>query len=120
MKNGVYNKAIYWPDELKNMVSLAKWNRWILVPTEHYKDKAAILKLPDNCYKTAMYGEVVEAEYYYGLNKIITRVHNKYDRSKDMVFAISLSGVEARVKTVWLNDRADNHYTLHKSVYMSE
>lgn len=118
MRNGVYNKAVYWPDELATMLTLVKKNRWLMKPTGHYKEKASALRLPDNCYKVAMHGEIIEAEYDCGLVKIVTRVPNRYCKNNDLCFAVLLRGVEARVKTVWLNNREDNHYTLQEDGYV--
>lgn len=118
MKSGIYNKAVYWPVELETRIAEIKSIRQFLSPTQHYKDKAAKLKLRDNCYKVALYGEVVEAEYDNRITKIVTRIFNRYNRNQDLCCAIAIDDNELRVKTVWLNDRRDKHYTLNRKNYI--
>lgn len=120
MKSGIYNKAVYWPVELEIRIAEIKSIRQFLSPTQHYRDKAAMLRLSDNCYKVALYGQVVEAEYdiYNGVTKTITRIPNRYNRNQDLCCAIAIDDNELRVKTVWLNDRRDKHYTLNRKNYI--
>lgn len=120
LKSGVYNVAVYWPVELDSRIIAIKSKPHLLFPTQHYKHKAAMLRLPDNCYKVALYGQVVEAEYdiVNGVTKIITRILNRYNRKQDLCCAIAIDNDGMYIKTVWLNNKGDKHYTLNQKKYI--
>lgn len=121
--NGTYNVNVYWPFMLKYAIMCAKKEQFSLTPTHHYQEKAASLHLPDNCYKVALFGEVIEATFEYGeLVHIVTRIPNRYDKSVDLCFAvdIDMNGKTnmGRVLTVWTNNSTDNHTTLNDVPYV--
>lgn len=120
MKNGVYNKGVYFPFELVQQVDNIVSTQFKILPTYHYAKKAAQLNLPYNCYKAMLYGEIVEVEYNNGVKKIVTRLPHRYDENLDICAAIMLNGAEAEavVKTVWVNNHNDNHATINKSNYI--
>ena len=84
-------------------------------------DKANLLNIPVGAYKAALYGEVIEAELEHGtVVKVVTRLPHRFDSTLDICFAVAIDGEEARVKTVWLNRRNDNHETICKENYVRE
>lgn len=121
MEMGVYNKAVYWPIELEIKIQKIKSKPQRLIPTSHYKEKEAKLKLPNNCYKAALYGQIVEAEYNgTSVTKIITRLTNRYNHSQDICYAIAIGNDGLHIKTVWTNNKEDNHYTLKANNYIQK
>lgn len=122
VKDGTYNKAVFWPDKLAKMISEQLVYRYKVSATKHYFDKCEILHLPKNCYKAMMYGEVIEAEIRNGaVVKIVTRLPNRYDMTEDICAAILLHDegfYDAKVKTVWVNQAEDNHSTINISNYV--
>lgn len=118
MQSGVYNKVVYWPTQLQQVIAFTMSKPYTLVPTYHYFCKAKKLHLPNNCYKAMLYGEIVEVEYDGSVKKIITRLRNRYRDTEDLCSAILLDGDKARVKTVWVNHWEDNHKTINKEAYI--
>lgn len=122
VKDGVYNKAVFWPDKLVEMISKQLVHRYKVSATKHYFDKRRILHLPKNCYKAMMYGEVIEAEVRNGaVVKIVTRLPNCNFMTEDICAAILLHDrgfYDAKVKTVWVNHVDDNHSTINISNYV--
>lgn len=119
MQTGIYNKAVYWPIEVKQAIKIAMSKRYIVSPTQHYQFKAEKLTLPNNCYKALLHGEIVEVEVNNGyVVKVVTRLRNRYNHAQDICGAIVLDGVEARVKTVWTNRCNDKHWTIRKENYV--
>lgn len=121
--NGTYNVNVYWPFMLRYAIMCAKKEKFSLAPTRHYQDKAASLNLPDNCYKVALFGEVIEATFEQGkLVHIVTRIPNRYNKSVDLCFAvdINMNGKtnKGTVLTVWTNNSTDNHTTLNDVSYV--
>lgn len=99
-------------------------NRYVVFNTTHARDKIFYLGLPGRIYKAMLYGEVIEAEFHKGkLTKIVTRLKDKRSDSIDICAAILINPVDtygnvAKVKTVWINDRDDNHKTINKEMYI--
>lgn len=117
LKDGVYNKAVFWPDKLVQMIDEQMKCCYKVNATKHYFDKCRMLHLPKNCYKAMMYGEVVEAEIRNGtLVKIVTRLPNHQNMTEDICAAILLhvnGFYDVKVKTVWINQANDNHSTIN-------
>lgn len=121
MKNGIYNKAVYWPEELQTKIQKALNRKYKLGLTFHANTKIQKLKLPKNCYKVVLYGEVVEAEIQNGnLVKVITRLKrdNRFVE-QDICAAVAIYYPYATVKTVWINETNDKHKTLKIENYIS-
>lgn len=122
VKDGVYNKAVFWPSRLTEMINEQLKYRYKVSATKHCLDKCEILHLPKNCYKAMLYGEVIEAEIRNGsVIKIVTRLPNRYDMTEDICAAILLHSegfYDAKVKTIWVNCAEDNHSTINISNYI--
>lgn len=122
VKDGVYNKAVFWPDKLIEMINKQMVYRYKVSATKHYFDKCRILHLPKNCYKAMIHGEIIEAEVRNGsVVKIVTRLPNRRDMTEDICAAILLHSedfYDAKVKTVWTNQADDNHSTIDVSNYI--
>lgn len=124
--HGTYNRRVYWPQELQLLIDLTLAKKYLVQPTDHLRMRLKENCLPAEVYKTALYGEIVEAEVDHGiLKKIITRLRNKHRKSEDIcmatIFTENSSGsIVARVKTAWINQHKDNHDTLHIEKYVSE
>lgn len=118
MKNGLYNRAVYWNEEIESKIEKLMGARFEVKPTKHYFDKAHMLVLPDRCYLAALHGQIIEIEYADGIQKIVTRIPDRYNRANDICFAIRIEGWTATVKTVWVNRHSDNHYTIDESKYV--
>lgn len=115
----LYNVGVYYPHDVEVMVENAMEKRYEIIATRHAEYKIAKLRLPDNCYKAMLYGRIVEVEIEDGrVNKIITRLKNRYNSKEDLCAAILLGedGV-AKVKTIWINQIDDSHKTIRIENY---
>lgn len=118
LSDGTYNKAVYFPAGLQYILSKTMETRYKITSTRHADEKIKICHLSPNIYKTALYGEVIEVEVKdCQIVKVITRLPSLFD-NVDICSAVAINGTEARVKTVWTNDRFDNHYTLRTENYV--
>ena len=123
LQTGLYNKAVYWTDELEGKINALMSKRYHVLPTIHCKFKARKLGLPLGCYKAMLYGKIVEVEYDKQtdvVQKIITRLPNRVKDGTDICAAIRFDGYEARVVTVWVNEATDNHKTIRVENYVNE
>lgn len=121
LRDGVYNKAVYWPMNLEMALEEKMATRYEINYTKHYFERCEQWDIPWSCHKAALYGEIIEAEIQDGIIvKIVTRLPNKKRADEDICFAIVLDGNEARVKTVWCNMSYDNHGTINRSNYVKE
>lgn len=123
LQTGLYNKAVYWTDELEGKVNALMSKRYHVLPTNHCKFKARKLGLPLGCYKAMLYGKIVEVEYSNqadAVQKIITRLPNRVQDGTDICAAIRFNGYEAYVVTVWVNESTDNHKTIRVENYVNE
>lgn len=112
----IYNKGVFWNEEVNAMVTDVLSKRYIVIPTSHLHDKIRMKRLPFSCYKTALFGEVVECEVVNSeVTKIITRVNNRYNPQKDMCFAVLVQYPYAIIKTVWENNSDDKHETIRRA-----
>ena len=115
----LYNIGVYYPHDVEIMVENAMRKRYEVVVTRHAEYKIAKLRLPNNCYKAMLYGRIVEVEIEDGrVNKIITRLNNRYNSKEDLCAAILLEedGI-AKVKTIWINRIDDSHKTIRMENY---
>lgn len=115
----LYNIGVYCPHDIEIMVENVMKKRYEIVATRHAEHKIAKLRLPDNCYKAMLYGRIVEVEIEDGrVNKIITRLKNRYNSKEDLCAAILLEedGI-AKVKTIWINRLDDSHKTIRMENY---
>lgn len=115
----LYNIGVYYPHDVEVMVENAMRKRYEIIATRHAKYKIAKLRLPNNCYKAMLYGRIVEVEIEDGrVNKIITRLKNRYNSKEDLCAAILLGedGI-AKVKTIWINQIGDSHKTIRMENY---
>lgn len=115
----LYNIGVYYPHDVEAMVENAMKKRYDVIVTHHAEYKIAKLGLPKNCYKAMLYGRVVEVEIEDGrVNKIITRLKNRYNSKEDLCAAILLEedGI-AKVKTIWINRIDDSHKTIRMENY---
>lgn len=121
LKDGVYNKAVYWPMNLEMAIEEKMMTKYEIVYTNHYLERCEQWDIPWSCYRASLYGEIIEAEIQNGMIiKIVTRLPNRKRPDEDICFAILLEYDIARVKTVWCNMNYDNHYTIKKSNYVNE
>lgn len=121
LQNGVYNKAVYWPEELKSKLEMTMGIKYKLHPTFHFENRCIEYNLPLKLYRAAIKGEIVECELKYNrIVKIITRMRDGYDEKFDLCFAISLDTWNANVKTVWRNRNSDWHNTIKFKFYVKE
>lgn len=120
--DGAYNKAVYWPEYVQVKIREAMTKRYVIKPSSHFYDKCELLSLPYGCYKTALYGEVIEVEIVNNqVVKIITRLQDRKYLHNDNCFAIIFKEYNtALVKTVWQNNHYDNHHTIDKSKYVQK
>ena len=123
MKNGLYNKGVYWTKELDDSIKELLSKHYKVIPTFHTYNKVDKLKLPKGCYRACLFGDVVEAQVEDGkVVKIITRLLNRYNPKQDICAAIMLKPSEEKneaiVKTIWTNAHDDDHETINKSNYV--
>ncbi|HAU85875.1 MAG TPA: hypothetical protein DCW90_10335 [Lachnospiraceae bacterium] len=118
--DGIFNKEVFWCDEVEYAVQYTLNKKYTVYPTRHYFQRISELHLPHNCYKAMLYGEVIEAEFELGnVIKIVTRLQNNKFPDKDICAAISLNADgTAVVRTVWVNRHNDEHSTIHKENYV--
>lgn len=120
MYNGVYNKAVYWNDEIARLIDNKLHNRYTITIGKHAERRIKENNLPTYCYKASLYGEVVECEFIDGeVNKVVTRLPHRtlpYDICSVVLFK---DNQEAFVKTIWLNSIEDKHYTIRKENYQN-
>lgn len=124
MQNGVYNKAVYWPEELKTKIEKLMKRKYTITPSAHAREKIQNLKLPPKSYRIVLHGEVVEAEVQnQNVVKVITRLERKSEwreYHQDICSAIVFDCSKAIVKTMWLNSSSDTHATLNIENYIVE
>lgn len=48
--NGVFNKNVFWCDEVEYAVQYALRKKYTVIPTRHYFKRVSELHLPRNCY----------------------------------------------------------------------
>lgn len=118
--NGTFNKNVFWCDEVEYAVQYALGKKYTIIPTRHYFKRVSELRLPRNCYKAMLHGEVIEAELNLGsVTKIVVRLQNNKFPDKDTCAAINLNADgTAVVRTVWVNRHNDKHSTIHKENYV--
>ena len=118
--NGTFNKNVFWCDEVEYAVQYALRKKYTIIPTRHYFKRVSELRLPRNCYKAMLHGEVIEAELNLGsVTKIVVRLQNNKFPDKDTCAAIVLNADgTAVVRTVWVNRHNDKHSTIHKENYV--
>ena len=125
-KDGVYHRDVYFPKDLQVVICYLLSKPLYVKPSLHYYEKATKWKLSKGAYKTALHGEIIEAEINDGqVVKIVTRIQDKFAPKYSMCFAIQLEdlkGTEEKgtvvVKTVWRNCEDDNHSTLDRTKYL--
>lgn len=124
MKNGTYNINLFFPTELLIAIKLKLNKKYFIHYSKHYQYKCRQLRLPYGVCRTALYGDVTEAEVENGeIKKILTRV--KSEQYKDylcfvVIFTKNKHNKDvAFVKTVWINNYNDNHDTIKKEKYIS-
>lgn len=121
--NGVYNKGVYWPEGIDCVIDHIMSYHYSVIASRHVKERIAQYQLAPNCFKIALKGETVEAEFVNGkLVKIINRIHDKSDETRDICVAVRFDLNErttcyANVITLWLNNRDDNHCTIRVENY---
>ena len=118
--NGTFNKNVFWCDEVEYAVQYTLRKKYTIIPTRHYFKRVSELRLPRNCYKAMLHGEIIEAEFELGsVIKIVTRLQNNKFPNKDTCAAIVLNADgTAVVRTVWVNRHNDKHSTIHKENYV--
>lgn len=113
MVDGVYNKAVYWPNEIEEKVNNRMGDKFLIRLSVHAEKRIAENHLPKDCYKAFLFGEIVEVEIKNGsVKKIVTRLRHRYNSKKFICSAILLDFDVAFVKTVWVNNEDDNHETI--------
>lgn len=125
LQNGTYNKAVYWPEVLSDLVEATLYTQYTVCATVHCKNRIKSYGLPKGCFTAMLYGKVVEAEYHNGnITKIVTRLPNHKNTNQDICAVIMLEhncyGHKAKVKTIWLNERDDKHNTINKENYVEK
>lgn len=131
LKDGIYNVDVYWPQEIKEALDKKLSMCYYIECTRHYCERAVYNRIPIGAYKLALYGKVVELEVSHGLiSKIITRIDDSIKSGRSFCFAVSFGKVHrcnsgalipaVAIKTVWVNNIDDNHYTLKKERFVNE
>lgn len=123
IQDGLYSRQIYFPNAVEYLVAKTLRQKYKVYPTEHYFTKAKKLNINPNTYKALLYGDIIEAEISNSeVTKIIVRLPNRYDTSTDICGALAFNKNEndvfVSVKTVWLNNRFDNHNTIRTEKYV--
>lgn len=116
----IYNKEVYWTEELDNKIKKLLSKKYSVLPSHHYGFKTTELGVSFNSYKACLYGDIVEAEVLYdNVVKIIFRLRDRFNINRDLCFAVSFNIMDevATVRTVWVNMVTDKHYTLDKTKY---
>lgn len=118
--NGTFNKNVFLCDEVEYAVQYTLRKKYTIIPTRHYFKRVSELRLPRNCYKAMLHGEVIEAELNLGsVTKVVVRLQNNKFPNKDTCAAIVLNADgTAVVRTVWVNRHNDKHSTIHKENYI--
>lgn len=118
MKSGMYNREIFWPDDLEEAVQDFFSRKMTICRTEHYDQRAQEYGVNKGAYRTALSGKAIEVTVSGGcIVKAVTRVSNRKKEGQDMIFPISfcwdpyLETFVAIVKTVWENNSEDHHPT---------
>lgn len=112
----LYHRDIYLPPEL---VKQFDGRKFILDLTRHAiqaaaHDRYGAITIPRVV--SVVGTEIVEAEIELDkVRKIVLR--QSYDETRDLILVLVPDGMRARVKTVWLNLKADTHKTLRADVY---
>lgn len=116
--NGKFNKAVFWPEEVEDIVKKDMGHPYSVKSTMHFAQRASELGLSLGCFKSSLFGDIIEAEIFDGkTEKIITRITDPTDNKIDLCFAIALNAGNASVKTVWVNKHNDNHATIRAENY---
>ena len=125
MKDGMYNREIFWPDELEKIVQDFFGHKMMVCRTEHYDQRIEEYHLSRGAYRTALSGQVIEVVLSGNcVVKAVTKIPNRRREDKCIVFAISfcwdsyLERFVAIVKTAWENDKDDNHPTKDVKKYV--
>jgi hypothetical protein len=116
MKTRLYHKAVFWPRGkfagLQGRVLALRYTAHATAAA--LNDRYGVIQLPDS----VMFDErnAVEMEC---VGKAVTKVvvRQPYDNEHDIVLAMIPTGPEFTVKTVWLNRRDDQHFTLNRNAY---
>ena len=123
MKDGLYNRNVYWNKEVGKSVRNALSMPYTIAPTFHAYNKMAKLRLPKGCYTAMLHGSVIEAQVKNNkVVKIITRLPNRFRPTQDICAAILLEPSEitnkAVVKTIWTNNAWDKHDSINVNNYV--
>ena len=81
---------------------------------KHYLDKDNLVKIIKNLHNQTPFEVEVSKEHR--ILKYVVRT--TYDATRDISIVIIPRGDVAFVKTAWLNDKGDKHFTLDKSKYV--
>jgi len=112
----LFHKQIYLPPEAKALIG-----RNLNLSYSHHAKLACV---------NDRYGIISKPPFQIGINldnlievetenSVIVKVvvRQKYDSKFDIALAISIEGKNSTVKSVWLNDSSDKHFTLDRSKY---
>ena len=114
IKDGLYHKLVFLPKINKIDAD------YPCVYTQHAResaltDKYGLIILPKT-YNIAK-SDIIELEIKNNdINKLVIRIG--YNDKYDLILVISF--YTGMIKTVWLNKKDDNHYTLDKNKYIKE
>ena len=114
LKDGLYHKLVFLPKINKIDAD------YPCVYTKHAResaltDKYGLIILPKT-YNIAK-SDIIELEIKNNdINKLVIRIG--YNDKYDLILVISF--YTGMIKTVWLNKKDDNHYTLDKNKYIKE
>ena len=123
INNGVYNRAIHWPNEVQKAVRRALQLDYRKVTTEHFMDRLVQYNIADINWEDFINGDVIECEIQDSeAVKIITRTPSEKFEGEHNCAAIRLERGYgrpiARYITVWINKESDNHKTIRRENYI--
>lgn len=112
MKNGLYHKDIFLPKiRLQDKPLKVYYSLHAIDAAKN--DRYGKIILPDTINFCS--GTIIEVELKNDkVVKILLRVN--YSQKYDLCIVI---GSQFRVRTVWLNDKNDNHHTLNRAKYIT-
>ena len=114
----LFHRDIFWPTG-----KLTRWHnkRLPLTFTRHalkacLSDRYEQMVVPP---KEILFDESKAFELKLNANKLVEQIAVRvpYNATHDISIVLILDGDEARVKTVWLNDKTDKHGTLNAAIY---
>lgn len=124
MKDGLYNKDYFWPEELQKAISSLLEEKMVFVIGSKYQGSAAAGKIMADGYKNALRGEVLEALVSANnVVKVVTRVKSDLKQRTSYFFVVSFcynpeaEAHVAYVKNGWPSNQTKPYHSVHDEEY---